>query len=42
MIRDRYLTLDDAWVHRFKRYAELQREWDPQTVALFVRPISNG
>lgn len=41
MIRDRYITLDDVWAHRFKRYAGLQHEWDQQTVALFVRPISN-
>ena len=42
MILDRYLTLDDAWAHRFKRYAELQHESDQRTVALFVRPISNA
>ena len=42
MILDRYLTLDDAWLHRFKRYAELQHESDQRTVALFVRPLSNA
>jgi hypothetical protein len=42
MIRDRYLALDDVWAHPFRRYAELQHEWDQQTVALFVRPISNA
>jgi hypothetical protein len=41
MIRERYLVLDDAWAQRFERYADLKREWDQKTVALFVAPVSN-
>ena len=39
MIRDHFLVLDDVWSRRFERYADLQHQWDQQTVALFVAPI---
>ena len=39
MIRERYLVLDNVWSKRFERYADLQHQWDQQTVALFVAPI---
>jgi hypothetical protein len=42
MVTARYLVLDRSWVRRFARYAELQREWDQKTVALFVGPISTA
>ena len=42
MIRDHFLVLDDAWSTRFERYADLQHQWDRQTVALFVAPIRAG
>ena len=40
MIRGGYLKLDDAWAKRFRRYADLQNQWDQKTVALFVGPVS--
>jgi len=39
MIRDHFLVLDDVWSRRFERYADLQHQWDLQTVALFLAPI---
>ena len=42
MIRDHFLVLDDVWSTRFQRYADLQHQWDQQTVALFVAPIRAG
>jgi len=42
MIRDHFLVLDDVWSRRFERYADLQHQWDQQTVALFVAPIRTG
>jgi hypothetical protein len=42
MIRDHYLVLDGAWPKRFERYADLQHQWDLQTVALFVAPLRAG
>ncbi|HEX3669986.1 MAG TPA: hypothetical protein VHY55_12600, partial [Acidimicrobiia bacterium] len=42
MIRDHYLVLDGVWPKRFERYADLQHQWDLQTVALFVAPIRAG
>jgi hypothetical protein len=42
MIRENFLVLDDAWSKRFERYADLQHQWDQQTVALFVAPIRTG
>jgi hypothetical protein len=42
MIRDHLLVLDDVWSKRFERYTHLQRQWDQQTVALFVAPIRAG
>lgn len=38
MIEGGYLALDDTWAKRFDRYADLQHQWDLQTVALFVGP----
>jgi len=35
-----YLMLDPSWAARFDRYAALQQEFDRETVALFVRPIT--
>jgi hypothetical protein len=42
MIRDHLLVVDDVWSKRFERYADLQHQWDQQTVALFVAPIRAG
>jgi hypothetical protein len=42
MIREGYLVLDGEWRERFIRYADLQHEWDRETVALFVGPVSSG
>ena len=42
MIRDHFLVLDDVWSRRFERYADLQHQWDQETVALFVAPIRTG
>jgi hypothetical protein len=39
MIQQHILVLDDVWSRRFERYADLQHQWDQQTVALFVAPI---
>jgi hypothetical protein len=39
MIQQHILVLDDVWSKRFERYADLQHQWDQQTVALFVAPI---
>jgi hypothetical protein len=33
------LVLDAAWSRRFLRYADLQRQWDRATVALFLAPV---
>jgi hypothetical protein len=42
MIQDRYLALEGARARQFKRYSELQHEWDKRTVALFVAPVSSA
>lgn len=42
MIRAHFLVLDDVWSKRFERYADLQHQWDQQTVALFVAPVRAG
>ena len=42
MIQQHILVLDDLWSKRFERYADLQHQWDQQTVALFVAPIRAG
>ncbi len=42
MIEQRLLVLDETWVGRFERYAELQRDRDRVTVALFVGPPDLG
>jgi hypothetical protein len=39
MIREHFLELDNVWSKRFERYADLQHQWDQQTVALFVAPL---
>ena len=33
------LQLDDEWAPRFERYADLQRRWDRDTVALYLKPF---
>jgi hypothetical protein len=38
MIRQRLLALEEPWTERFERYADLQRRWNLQTVALFLGP----
>jgi hypothetical protein len=35
-------TLNGAWSERFERYAALQKRFDTETVALFVRPLTPG
>ena len=42
MIRKHFLVLDDVWSKRLERYADLQHQWDLQTVALFVAPVPAG
>jgi hypothetical protein len=42
MIQQRFLALDQPWTARFERYAELQRDHDRKTVALFVEPLRRG
>ncbi len=42
MINLHYLVLDQTWRQRVARYAQLQDEWDRETVALFVKPLSSG
>jgi hypothetical protein len=42
MIQSRYLVLDDEWTKRLRRYADLQHQWDQETVALFVGPPELG
>jgi hypothetical protein len=42
MVREHFLVLDDVWAKRFERYADLQHEWDQQTVALYVAPVRAG
>jgi hypothetical protein len=39
MINLHFLALDRTWGPRFAEYARLQRDWDRETVALFVRSI---
>jgi hypothetical protein len=42
MVQQRLLALDDPWSERFERYAELQRDRDRETVALFVEPLDRS
>ena len=42
LVRNRDLVLDPSWSQRFGRYAELQRDWDRATVALFLAPIPSS
>jgi hypothetical protein len=42
MIREHFLVHEDVWSKRFERYADLQHQWDLQTVALFVAPVPAG
>jgi hypothetical protein len=42
MVQQRLLALDDPWSERFARYAELQRDRDRETVALFVEPLDRS
>lgn len=42
MVERDLLDLDGAWRARFARYAELQRAWDYETVALFIAPPDAG
>jgi hypothetical protein len=42
MIRKHFLVQEDVWSKRFERYADLQHQWDQQTVALFVAPVPAG
>jgi hypothetical protein len=42
MIQQGFLALDQPWTARFERYAELQRDHDRKTVALFVEPLPRG
>ena len=35
-----YLLLDPPWTARFARYTDLQQQFDRETVALFVRPLT--
>ena len=37
-----YLDIEPAWVDRFDRYAELQRDEDLLTVAVFIAPLEPG
>ena len=39
MIERDLLDLDERWQIAFDRYAELQRAWDYETVALFIAPL---
>ena len=39
MIQQHFLALDRPWTARFERYAELQRDHDRKTVALFVESL---
>ena len=39
MIQQHFLTLRPPWTARFERYAELQRDHDRETVALFVERL---
>jgi hypothetical protein len=39
MIEQHFLALDPPWTARFERYAELQRDHDRKTVALFVESL---
>jgi hypothetical protein len=39
MVQRRDLVLDDTWARRFERYADLQRRFDLETVALFAAPV---
>jgi hypothetical protein len=39
MIQQHFLALDPPWTARFERYAELQRDHDRKTVALFVESL---
>lgn len=42
MIREHFLVHEEVWSKRFERYADLQHQWDQQTVALFVAPVPAG
>jgi len=42
MIQQHFLVLNQPWKARFERYAELQRDHDRKTVALFVEPLPRG
>ena len=42
MIQDHFLALRQPWTARFERYAELQRDHDRKTVALFLGPPEVG
>jgi hypothetical protein len=42
MIREHFLVPEGVWSKRFERYADLQHQWDLQTVALFVAPVPAG
>jgi hypothetical protein len=37
--RDGVLDVQPPWTARFKRYVELQRQWDREQVAVFVAPV---
>jgi hypothetical protein len=37
--RDGVLDVKPPWTARFRRYVELQRQWDREEVAIFVAPI---
>jgi hypothetical protein len=42
MIQQHLLTLRPPWTARFERYAELQRDHDRETVALFVERLQRS
>ena len=42
MIQQHFLALGPPWTARFERYAELQRDHDRKTVALFLGPPELG
>jgi hypothetical protein len=42
MVQQHFLVLNQPWTARFERYAELQRDHDRKTVALFVEPLPRG
>jgi hypothetical protein len=41
LLQQNALDLDSTWRPKFERYAELEKQWDAYTVALFIAPVNS-